>query len=190
MSPSIDNEHPPIRDPRALTLGADCLTGHDRVIPSEPPLAADLDPHAQSELLRRQAELALLESQQRFARFMTHLPGLAWIKDEQGRYVYANDTALKAFRTCRDDLYGKLDEELFPPDVAEQFRENDRRALASESGIQTIETLEHEDGLVHHSIVSKFPIPGGDEQAALVGGMAVDITDASGASPTACTAGS
>ena len=173
----MDNEHPPIRDPRALTLGADCLTGHDRAIPSEPPLAADLDPHAQLELLRRQAELALLESQQRFARFMTHLPGLAWIKDVQGRYVYANDAALKAFRTCRDDLYGKLDEELFPPDVAEQFRENDRRALASESGIQTVETLEHEDGLVHHSIVSKFPIPGGDEQAALVGGMAVDITE-------------
>ena len=61
--------------------------------------------------------------------------------------------------------------------MAEQFRENDRRALASETGIQTIETLEHEDGLLHHSIVSKFPIPGWDDQAALVGGMAVDITE-------------
>ena len=40
-----------------------------------------------------------------------------------------------------------------------------------------IETLEHEDGVVHHSLVSKFPIPGPDGRAALVGGMAIDITD-------------
>jgi len=147
--------------------------------PSDEPFdqAAGLDRRDRWEFLRREAELALLESEHRFARFMRHLPGLAWIKDLEGRYVYANDSALKAFRTQRPDLYGKTDDEVFPPEVAAQFRENDRRALANETGIQTIETLEHEDGLVHHSIVSKFPIPGWDDQAALVGGMAVDITD-------------
>ena len=40
-----------------------------------------------------------------------------------------------------------------------------------------IETLEQDDGVVHHSLVSKFPIPGPDGEAALVGGMAIDITD-------------
>ena len=74
-------------------------------------------------------------------------------------------------------LYGKTDEEVFPPETAAQFRENDRRALASGAGVQVIETLEHEDGVVHHSLVSKFPIPGPDGGAALVGGMAIDITD-------------
>ena len=127
-------------------------------------------------MLRRQAELALRESEQRFARFMRHLPGLAWIKDLQGRYMYANDAALKAFRTRRDDLYGKTDQEVFPPDVAEQFRENDRRA-GQRDGHTDHRDLEHDDGLLHHSIVSKFPIPGWDDQAALVGGMAVDITE-------------
>jgi PAS domain S-box-containing protein len=173
----MDNELPPIQDSPALPPSADCMAGSGEAIPPESPRAEDLDTRATSEMLRRQAELALLESEQRFARFMRHLPGLAWIKDVQGRYIYANDAALKAFRTGRDDLYGKLDQELFPSDVAEQFRENDRRALASETGIQTVETLEHDDGLIHHSIVSKFPIPGGDDQAALVGGMAVDITE-------------
>ena len=33
---------------------------------------------------RKRAEDALRESEQRFARFMQHLPGLAWIKDGQG----------------------------------------------------------------------------------------------------------
>ena len=33
---------------------------------------------------RKRAEEALRESEQRFARFMQHLPGLAWIKDARG----------------------------------------------------------------------------------------------------------
>jgi PAS domain S-box-containing protein len=126
---------------------------------------------------QRRAAEALRESEQRFARFMQHLPGLAWAKDVQGRYVYANDAAERAFRAPRAALYGKTDDDVFPPGTAAQFKENDRRALASESGVQVVETLEQEDGVVHHSLVSKFPIPGPDGRPALVGGMAIDITE-------------
>src|SRR6202043_2018947 len=83
---------------------------------------------------RRRATDALRESQERFARFMQHLPGLAWIKDLDGRYVYANEAADRAFGIPRAELYGKSDADLFPPETAAQFRENDRRALASETG--------------------------------------------------------
>ncbi|HVW38838.1 MAG TPA: ATP-binding protein [Pirellulales bacterium] len=121
--------------------------------------------------------IALGESEQRFARFMQHLPGLAWIKDGEGRYVYVNDAAEKAFRTPRADLYGKTDREIFSRETAELFQQNDRRALLSATGEQTIEKLEHADGAVHHSIVSKFPIPGAAGENALIGGMAIDITD-------------
>ncbi len=126
--------------------------------------------------LKRAAE-ALRVSEERFARFMQHLPGLAWIKDSEGRYVYANDAAANAFGKTRAELYGRTDDEVFPPDTAAQFRENDRRALASGAGVRVVETLRHGDGVVHHSLVSKFPIPGPDGTAALAGGMAIDITE-------------
>lgn len=126
---------------------------------------------------RQQAEQALRESEQRFTRFMHHLPGLAWIKDLQGRYVYANEAAAKAFGASHAELCGKMDDELFPADTAAQFVENDRQALASETGILKLETLEHPDGVIHHSIVSKFPILGSDTTPVMVGGMAIDITD-------------
>jgi PAS domain S-box-containing protein len=126
---------------------------------------------------RRRAEQAIRESEERFARFMHHLPGLAWIKDLEGRYVFANDAAEKAFRTPRAVLYGRIDAEVFPPETAAQFRDNDRRALAGGTGVQVVETLAHEDGVLHHSLVTKFPIPGPDGRPALVGGMAIDITD-------------
>jgi PAS domain S-box-containing protein len=125
----------------------------------------------------KQLEQSVRESEQRFARFMHHLPGLAWIKDLQGRYVYANETAMNVFRCTRDQLYGRTDDEVFPPGTAAQFKQNDLRAISSGTGVQVIETLEHEDGIVHHSVVSKFPILGPDGSQALVGGMAIDVTD-------------
>jgi PAS domain S-box-containing protein len=124
----------------------------------------------------KQTEGKLRDSEQRFTRFMRHLPGLAWIKDADGRYVYANDAAEKAFRTPRTELYGKSDQDLFPQETAARFAANDRQAL-DESSIQAIEALEDEAGIVHQSIVSKFSIPGSNGEANLVGGVAIDITE-------------
>jgi PAS domain S-box-containing protein len=126
---------------------------------------------------RTRAEQALRESEERFSRFMKHLPGLAWIKDQRGRYVYVNDAAQRVFGAPREQLYGRTDDELFPPEVAARFKQNDRQALASTTGVQAVEMLQHDDGTVHHSIVSKFAIAGSAGQAPLVGGMAIDITD-------------
>ena len=124
---------------------------------------------------QKRANDALRESEQRFAQFMQHLPGLAWVKDLDGRYVFVNESAERAFQKSRDELYGKRDEEVFPPEIAKQFRDNDRRVIASGAGGEMVETLRHDDG-IHHSIVSKFPIPGPSGKPALVGGIAIDIT--------------
>lgn len=125
---------------------------------------------------QKQAVEELRLSEERFARFMQHLPGLAWIKDSQGRYTFANDAALKAFGQAGNEFYGKTDTDLFPGETALEFQRNDRQALDSGTGVQVVETLEHDDG-IHHSIVSKFPIPGLDGKATVVGGVAIDITE-------------
>ncbi|MEP6787180.1 MAG: PAS domain S-box protein [Acidobacteriota bacterium] len=126
---------------------------------------------------RKRADEALRKSEELFSRFMQHLPGLAWVKEVDGRYVYANDAAERTFGTPRERLYGELDANLFSPDVAEAFVANDQRALAEGTGVQSVETLEHKDGALHHSIVSKFPIFGPDGTVQFIGGMAIDITD-------------
>ena len=126
---------------------------------------------------RKQTEEALRRSEERFARFMQYLPGLAWIKDVEGRYIYANAAAEKAFNTPREKLYGSTDEDIFPPEVAAQFKMNDELALRDGKGMQVVETLEHDDGILHYSLVSKFPIPGPDGNMNLIGGTAFDITE-------------
>jgi PAS domain S-box-containing protein len=126
---------------------------------------------------RKRAEEALRQSEERFARFMHHLPGLAWIKDMQGRYVYANTAAQQAFNASQERLYGSTDEDIFAPEVAAQFIKHDEQALTDEKGLQVIETLEHADGVLHSSLVNKFPIPGLDGATTLIGGTAFDITE-------------
>jgi PAS domain S-box-containing protein len=126
---------------------------------------------------RKRMEEELRATEHRFFMFMENLPGLAWIKDAEGRYVYVNEAAAQAFRMRREELHGKRDEEIFPAETAAQFRENDRQALTSEAGVlTTVETLAQSDGL-HYSIVSKFRIPGHNGAARMVGGMAIDITE-------------
>jgi PAS domain S-box-containing protein len=126
---------------------------------------------------RKRAQEALRESEERFTRFMQHLPGLAWIKDSSGKYVFANESATQAFQVPTAELYGKTDVELFPSQTAEQFQQNDQAAITSGAGIQTVETLKQRDGVMHYSLVNKFPIPGPKGKNSLVGGMAIDITD-------------
>lgn len=126
---------------------------------------------------RSRVEETRQESEHRFAGFMQHLPGLAWLKDREGRYIYANDKAVEVFRIARERLYGHTDDEVFPPATAAQFKENDRNALSCPAGVQVIETLQHADGVVHLSLASKFPIAGPDGTPAMVGGIALDITD-------------
>jgi PAS domain S-box-containing protein len=127
--------------------------------------------------LRRRGEVLLQESEERFVRFAENLPGLAWIKDLHGCYVYVNEAAARAFGAPREAITGRTDADLFPPESALAFLENDRRALGGGTGIQVIEFLRDPQGVLRHSIVSKFPIRDAEGRPRLLGGIAIDITD-------------
>ncbi len=126
---------------------------------------------------RMRAEISLEASERRFTRFMSNLPATAWVKDRDGHYIYVNDLAERVFGRPRRELHGCTDYDLFPPEAAVAFRENDRRALASEGGLLTTETLQLPDGSLRYSLVSKFPILDSDGRATMVGGVAFDITE-------------
>jgi PAS domain S-box-containing protein len=90
--------------------------------------------------------------------------------------VFANDAAARAFGKSKAEIYGRADAEIFPPETARQFSENDAQALAGMAAVETIETLDQDDGM-HHSLVSKFPIPGAEGASPLIGGIAIDVTE-------------
>jgi len=79
--------------------------------------------------LLKKAEAALRESEERFRLFMDNSPGIAWIKDEEGRYLYLSKSFEARFEGKIKDWRMKNDFELWPEEIARKFQENDRAVL-------------------------------------------------------------
>lgn len=124
---------------------------------------------------RKEAENAVRESQERFRAFMDNAPAVAWAKDEQGRYVYLNKAYEKRFQVQLDDWQGKTDFEVWPQEVAQAFWENDRKVLADNEALQTIEETITADHLRCYWFISKFVFRNGGNER-FVGGVAIDVT--------------
>jgi len=123
---------------------------------------------------RKKADIALAESRKRFAQFMDHMPSLAFNKDLAGRYIYVNQAYEKLYGISPDERLGKTDDEVWPPDIAANLKENDKRVAANNEAIIKVEVIKiHNE--VRHQLVSKFPILK-DGKPHAVGGIAVDIT--------------
>ncbi|MHA2297129.1 MAG: PAS domain S-box protein [Candidatus Hodarchaeales archaeon] len=129
-----------------------------------------------SALERKRAEEELIESEKRFTAFMKYLPGKAFMKDSQGRYIYMNETCEKVVGAKYEDWKGKTDYEFLPSDVAEQIKANDRQVMTVGSSIETIENVPQIDG-VHHWLAIKFPIMDAKGKPNILAGMSVDITE-------------
>lgn len=124
----------------------------------------------------RQAREALQESEERFKSFMDHTPALAWLKDEQGRYVYANRRWQEQFGFSGDEWRQLTDEVLYPFDLARQCREGDQAVLDSGKPYEGMELTHDQMGTQRCWWVWKFPFQGG-RGTRYVGGIAIDVTE-------------
>jgi PAS domain S-box-containing protein len=125
---------------------------------------------------RMRMETALRQSEERFSRFMSHLSCNAWIKDDKGRYIFANDALVKVAAREMDQIIGKTDEEIFGTEAAALYTRNDRLAAQDPAGVTTIEYLVDGAGTRRHFLTSKFPITTGYGDKAFIGGIAIDDT--------------
>lgn len=124
---------------------------------------------------RKLWEETLRQSQERFSAFMRHLPGIAFIKDLTGRYVYYNDASWSRFRKRPEEIVGGTDEDIWPAEAAARHRESDASVIASGRPVEFVEPATHPDG-PHWWLIYKFPILE-DGKVALVGGIGIDITE-------------
>jgi PAS domain S-box-containing protein len=123
---------------------------------------------------RKRAEEELTQSQQLFTSFMNNMPGTAFLKDEQGRYLYTNPVGVRLVNRELPEILGKTDFDLVPVEVAQQFRDNDLAVLAAGKTVEIVETLPQEDG-EHYWLSFKFPFKDASGKQILAG-MSFDIT--------------
>ncbi len=123
---------------------------------------------------QKQAEEALRESEERFASFMHNLPARAFIKDADSRYLYLNSYMADTLGRPRDELLGKLPEELYGEETGAVLRRHDVRALAKNEPTIWREELDiRGEKRLFESV--KFSIP--TSTGLLLGGISTDVTE-------------
>ena len=121
---------------------------------------------------RLQSLQVLREAEARFRLFMNHLPGVAFVKDADGRYVFASESFATYFGLKPAEVIGKTDHDLWPADAA-RFRADDQRVLRAGEPSQILE--ETSFGPQPASwLTLKFPLPQPDGPTHL-GGLSIDI---------------
>ena len=125
---------------------------------------------------RKRAEEELRESEARLRAVLDNSPGMVFLKDPEGRYLHVNRQFERAFHITREQVEGKTDEAIFPPEQAAAFRANDLMVFQAGVPLEFEEVAVLDDG-PHTSIVSKFPLYGGDGKLYALCGITTDITE-------------
>jgi len=107
---------------------------------------------------------------------LDNIPNIAWLKDRDGRYVAANEPFSKAFGVAAQDLAGKNDHDIYPPERAVKYENDSREAMASGTRTYFEETIADEEGNLQY--VEKIETPIFNDTGAVIGviGIAHDIT--------------
>uniref|UniRef100_A0A6M3XQM7 PAS fold-4 domain-containing protein n=1 Tax=viral metagenome TaxID=1070528 RepID=A0A6M3XQM7_9ZZZZ len=105
--------------------------------------------------------------------FLENSPIVSWIKDADGKYIFANNSFLLRFN-IKENIIGKSDKDYFPEDVVEKLRENDLMILEKNEKLELYENVPTPNGKMHKWFVIKFPLI--LQNKSYVGGFAVDIT--------------
>jgi PAS domain S-box-containing protein len=105
-----------------------------------------------------------------------HISAVIYMRDLDGRYMAINQEYERLFDVRREEIVGLTDHDLFPTEIADEFRANDLRAASSGGPVHVEEVAPGEDG-PHTYITVKFPLLDTAGQPYAVCGISTDITD-------------
>ncbi|MEI7554353.1 PAS domain S-box protein [Candidatus Chlorohelix sp.] len=125
---------------------------------------------------RKQAEEALHRSEARFQAFMDNSPMLAWIADVEGEFRYVNKSFARMTGHEKERVIGKTVLELFPEEMAEQYRLDNLKVFETDKPFETQELYIRGDGSTGYALTTKFPLRDSSNPP-LIGGVVIDITE-------------
>ncbi|MHB8835637.1 MAG: PAS domain-containing sensor histidine kinase [Candidatus Methylomirabilia bacterium] len=125
---------------------------------------------------QEQAEKILHDLALQQEAILNNIPDIAWLKDDQGRFLVANAPFGRACGVAPADLIGQTDFDIWPRQLAERYRADDAEVMRSHTHKIVEEPLADKEGKTAWIETIKTPII--DEQGRVVGttGIARDIT--------------
>jgi PAS domain S-box-containing protein len=116
------------------------------------------------------------EEAKRLLQVIDNSPAVIYMRDREGRYLLVNRRYEELFGIRREEIVGRTDFDMFPPEAAADFRANDLKALASGAAVQAEESVPQVDG-AHTYITLKYPLTDIAGRHYAICGISTDITD-------------
>jgi PAS domain S-box-containing protein len=126
---------------------------------------------------RQQIEANLDVQQNLLRATLDNLPHMAWLKDREGRFITVNAAFGEACGLPPADLEGKTDNDIWPPELAAAYREDDREVMATGQQKRVEEPLTLVNGTQQWIDTIKTPILNEVGEAIGTVGVAIDITE-------------
>jgi diguanylate cyclase (GGDEF)-like protein/PAS domain S-box-containing protein len=125
---------------------------------------------------RYRAEKDLQQSEQRLQAFLDNAAAVIYMKDLEGRYFLVNQEYVALVGTSMAEILGKTAVEIYPPEIAEKLRENDRRVLETGQPIEFEEVVPKGEATLTYLSV-KFPLRDPTGKIYALCGISTDISD-------------
>jgi len=125
---------------------------------------------------RKQMEEALFRQTALLSNLLDSLPEIVFFKDPDGIYLGCNPFFEEFLGKSREEIIGHTDEDIFPKEIAEFFRENDRIMMAQNKARHNEEWITYPDGRRILIDTLKAPLVSADGKVIGLLGVSRDIT--------------
>lgn len=125
----------------------------------------------------KQAEQALVESENRLQTVLNSTPFVVYLKDLDGRYLVVNKRYQEILGKTEDEMIGHEVREFYSNEIAEQLLKGDQEAIESREPFSFELIVPGSEKMPGIRRVIKFPVIDSAGEVRAVGGMALDITE-------------
>ncbi len=126
---------------------------------------------------RKRAEEALQKSNRLQNAILNNIPDIAWLKDKEYKFIAVNKPFAEACGVSPEDLVGKTDFDIWPHELAERYRADDREVMATGIRKQVEEPMIDKDERKTWIETIKTPIYNDSGEVIGTTGIARDITE-------------
>ncbi|ODT97676.1 MAG: hypothetical protein ABS79_07160 [Planctomycetes bacterium SCN 63-9] len=126
---------------------------------------------------RRRAERALRETEVFYHSLVETLPQMILRKDLDGKFTFVNQRFCTELGRDLGDIVGKTDHDFFRRDLADKYRQDDRRVIESGEPFEAVEEHVTPQGETLYVQIMKTPLQSADGKPIGIQGIFWDVTE-------------